>query len=133
MSDLLSTFYVKYDQISVAVGVALMTAVCDANDFKKKKILTNNSHLDLHRTDTLRDVGQLYRTSDYRLQIANDDFHWCIECNIEIFNLRTHRLQSMLKSMDYVHNLPSDGNCNNFHRYDIHRNIESIKCTSNAL
>lgn len=35
MSDLLSTFYVKYDQISVAVGVALMTAVCDANDFKK--------------------------------------------------------------------------------------------------
>lgn len=28
MSDLLSTFYVKYDQISIAVGVILMTAVC---------------------------------------------------------------------------------------------------------
>ncbi|KAG4074593.1 hypothetical protein HA402_004464 [Bradysia odoriphaga] len=28
MSDLLSTFYVKYDQISVALGVALMTATC---------------------------------------------------------------------------------------------------------
>lgn len=27
ISDLLSTFYVKYDQISVALGVALMTAV----------------------------------------------------------------------------------------------------------
>lgn len=27
MSDLLSTFYVKYDQMSVAVGVILMTTV----------------------------------------------------------------------------------------------------------
>lgn len=40
MSDLLSTFYVKYDQISVALGVVLMTLVCvhcedNSNDKEK--------------------------------------------------------------------------------------------------
>lgn len=49
MSDLLSTFYVKYDQISVSVGVILMAMVCAIISGEFVKYSTNWKSIDLPR------------------------------------------------------------------------------------